>query len=146
MVHSSVARCVAEPCHALHHLFLASASPFACIVLCLLVCLRMTGPSQESCRRAEDQIVCCPLWWWELVLWEQLFREQILINVRMCLFCFFTWCPIFLSICLNSSPPSVFVCLIWSGCCSTVLCCCRLTLGVPQYRSRPALTSDMQSI
>lgn len=145
MVRCSIAHCVVEPCGASCHLFLATVPPFAYTVLCLLVCLcvswfNRTFPGELSAFGG--QTVCCPLLCLhrELVLWEQLFREQILKNGRMCLVFYLTshisvslsaWLSPFFSLC---------------GCCNTVLFRCRLTLGVPQHTTRPALTSDMQSI
>lgn len=96
MVRCSIARCVAEPHGALYHFFISFFSPWLqhppftytvlYLLVCLCVCLDLTGPSQESCQRLEDKLsavhygACLCR---ERVLWEQLFRGQILINERM---------------------------------------------------------------
>ena len=61
------------------------------------------------------QTVCCPLWCFcrEPVLWEQLFREQILINGRVpevCIY-FSSWSLVFLLVFLYGSTPLFFLCL-----------------------------------
>lgn len=122
-------------CGASYHLFLATAPPFAYTVLCLLVCLcvpwfNRTFPGELSALGG--QTVCCPLWCLcrELVLWEQLFREQILINGRMCLF-FLPDAPYFCQSVFMVLPLFfAFPMCVWL--CITVLSHCRLTLGVPQ--------------
>lgn len=149
MVRCSIARCVAEPCGVLCHLFLATASPPFCIYsfcVCLFVsvCRDFTGPSRESCQHSEDKLWCLCR---ELVLGEQLFGEQILINGRMRLV-FYLTSHISVNLSVSVFPFSFFffslsVC-VWllQALCSR----CRLTHSVPQHRVRPTLTSDMQSI
>lgn len=109
-----------------------------CIRLFVCVCVpwfNRTFPGELSAFGG--QTVCCPLRCLcrELVLWEQLFREQILINERMLeVFVWLsTWCPTFLSI--------LFLCLSVSCCCNAVFSKCGLTFGISRHRARPALTS-----
>lgn len=90
--------------HVMHHTtcFL-TMSPFTHTVLHLRVCVcvswfNRTFPGEPSVFGG--QTVCCPPWCLcrELALWEQLFREQILINRNMLEVCVYfpVWCLIFL--------------------------------------------------
>lgn len=99
-------------------LVLSYRAPFACTVLCLPACLcvprlNRTFPGELSSFRG--QTVCCPPWclFGELVLWEQLFREQILINGRTVRFLYLVS---HISVKMSKRFLPCFLCLSVSGC------------------------------